>query len=84
VLDMTAAERELDYRPVVRYADAIQDTARWLLEHVKGRAWQQALSPLAEASEALFPYQEEDAVIRKLLAETDRNGKSVPLNGRRS
>jgi hypothetical protein len=70
VLDMTAAERDLDYRPVVRYADSVLDTVRWLLEHVKGRAWQEALPPLAAASEALFPYQEEDAVIRELLGET--------------
>jgi hypothetical protein len=66
---MTAAERDLDYRPVVRYADAVQDTARWLLEHVIGRAWQEALPPLAQAAEAIFPYQEEDAVIRELLGE---------------
>jgi hypothetical protein len=69
VLDMTAAERDLDYRPVVRYAAAVQDTARWPLEHVEGRAWQEALPPLARAADAIFPYQEEDAVIRELLGE---------------
>jgi nucleoside-diphosphate-sugar epimerase len=69
VLDMTAAERDLGYRPVVGYAGAVQDTARWLLEHVNGHAWQDALPPLAQAAEAIFPYQDEDAVIRELLGE---------------
>lgn len=71
VLDMTAAERDLGYRPVVRYADAVQETARWLVEHVKGRAWQEALPPLAPAAEALFPYEQEDAVVRALLGDSE-------------
>ena len=70
VLDMTAAERDLGYRPVARYVDAVQETARWLIGHVKGRAWQEALPPLAPAAEALFPYEEEDAVVRTLLRGT--------------
>jgi len=67
VLDMAAAERDIGYHPLVRYADAVQDTARWLIDHVKGRAWQDALPPLAPAAEAIFPYEEEDAVLRALL-----------------
>ena len=70
VLDMTAAERDLGYRPVASYVDAVQETARWLIGHVKGRAWQEALPPLAPAAEALFPYEEEDAVVRTLLRGT--------------
>lgn len=56
VLDMTAAERELGYRPVVRYDEAVRQTARWLLEHVE----------LRPTGAALFPYAEEDAVVRAL------------------
>jgi len=67
VLDMTAAEHELGYRPIVRYPDAVHETARWLIDHVNGRAWQEALPPLAPAAAALFPYREEDAAVRALL-----------------
>ena len=40
VFDMTAAERELGYRPVATYADAVQETCAWLVAEIEsGRDW---------------------------------------------
>ena len=72
VLDMTAAERELGYRPLVSYGDAVKQTAHWLLEHVEGRAWREALPALAPAADALFPYEQEDFAVRALLGPVDQ------------
>jgi nucleoside-diphosphate-sugar epimerase len=56
VLDMHAAERELGYRPVARYADAVRATVEWL--RGEQRDWSDTY--LAR----YFDYAAEDAVIR--------------------
>jgi nucleoside-diphosphate-sugar epimerase len=39
VVDMRAAERELGYRPVTMYADAVRETCTWLVEEGAHRDW---------------------------------------------
>ncbi len=36
VFDMTAAERELGYRPVTTYAEAVKETCAWLVAELEG------------------------------------------------
>jgi nucleoside-diphosphate-sugar epimerase len=41
IVSMEAAERELGYRPVTRYPDAVQETCAWLVgELERGRSWE--------------------------------------------
>jgi nucleoside-diphosphate-sugar epimerase len=39
VVDMAAAERELGYRPVTTYAEAVEDTVAWLVAGAAARDW---------------------------------------------
>ena len=39
IVDMTLAEKELGYRPVVSYAEAVRDTCAWLAEEATRRDW---------------------------------------------
>jgi nucleoside-diphosphate-sugar epimerase len=57
VVDMAAAERELGYRPVATYAEAVEATVRWLLD---------ASPPLGEYMETFFDYEAEDEYVRRL------------------
>lgn len=57
VVDMSTAERELGYRPVATYAEAVEDTVVWLLE---------ASPPLGEYMETYFDYEAEDEYVRGL------------------
>ncbi|MFF2848085.1 NAD-dependent epimerase/dehydratase family protein [Streptomyces sp. NPDC058001] len=64
VYDMTAAERELGYRPVTTYLDALPETVAWLTERVRGRDWREAFPVMAAAYDPmgdLFDYAAEDA-----------------------
>ncbi|MFC7307979.1 NAD-dependent epimerase/dehydratase family protein [Streptomyces monticola] len=64
VLDMTAAERELGYRPVTTYAESLPETVEWLSRHLNGRDWREAFPKMAAAydpSGDLFDYAAEDA-----------------------
>ncbi|MFI2412705.1 NAD-dependent epimerase/dehydratase family protein [Streptomyces sp. NPDC018947] len=61
VCDMTAAARQLGYRPVVRYADSLPDTVAWIEERLAGRDWREAYPEMAEAYGDLFDYAAEDA-----------------------
>ncbi|MEG3628097.1 NAD-dependent epimerase/dehydratase family protein [Streptomyces poriticola] len=61
VCDMSAAERELGYRPVVRYADTLPDTIAWIEGHLDGRDWREAYPKMARAYGDLFDYTAEDA-----------------------
>lgn len=54
VLDMAAAERELGYRPVATYADAVEETVAWLLAE---------RPPLDEYMATFFDYEAEDAFL---------------------
>ncbi|MGH3009075.1 MAG: NAD-dependent epimerase/dehydratase family protein [Gaiellaceae bacterium] len=61
VLDMTAAERELGYRPVTTYPEAVGETCEWLSgELERGRDWK------GTYLEATLDYAAEDAAIASL------------------
>ncbi len=59
VLDMSAAETELGYRPVAAYPEAVRATVEWLLEAIGDRPWREVLnrSPYLET---MFDYARED------------------------
>ncbi|MGW4748065.1 NAD-dependent epimerase/dehydratase family protein [Streptomyces sp. NPDC004290] len=61
VYDMTAAERELGYRPVVGYAESLPATVEWLAERLSGRDWLEAFPKLAGYGQDWFDYAAEDA-----------------------
>lgn len=61
VYDMTAAERELGYRPVVSYAESLPATVEWLAGHLAGREWREAFPNLAKYGVDFFDYAAEDA-----------------------
>jgi nucleoside-diphosphate-sugar epimerase len=61
VFDMSAAERELGYRPVVSYAGSLPETVEWLTGALRGRDWREAFPLLAQAYPDLFDYAAEDA-----------------------
>ncbi|MFD3726159.1 NAD-dependent epimerase/dehydratase family protein [Streptomyces sp. NPDC058671] len=61
VYDMTAAERELGYRPVVSYAGSLPETVEWLTGHLAGREWREAFPGLAKYGVDFFDYAAEDA-----------------------
>lgn len=58
---MTAAERELGYRPVVSYADSLAPTVKWLSGRLAGREWREAFPGLAKYQVDFFDYAAEDA-----------------------
>ncbi|MCT9145434.1 NAD-dependent epimerase/dehydratase family protein [Streptomyces violarus] len=68
VCDMSAAERELGYRPVVRYADTLPETIAWIEEQLAGRDWREAYPKMVQAYGDLFDYAAEDAWL------AERNG----------
>ena len=58
---MEAAERELGYRPVTTYREAVKETCAWLVgELERGRSWDD--SYIAES----LDYASEDAAIASL------------------
>jgi nucleoside-diphosphate-sugar epimerase len=63
VLDMTAAERELGYRPVTRYAASLPATVGFLRERLGDHAdWRDAFPAMARSyGDGLFDYAAEDA-----------------------
>ncbi|WP_209438800.1 NAD-dependent epimerase/dehydratase family protein [Streptomyces durhamensis] len=61
VFDMSAAQRELGYRPVVSYADSLPETVEWLTGVLAGRDWRECFPLLARAYPRLFDYAAEDA-----------------------
>ncbi|MDT0610928.1 NAD-dependent epimerase/dehydratase family protein [Streptomyces lancefieldiae] len=60
VCDMTAAERQLGYRPVVRYAETLPETVAWIEERLAGRDWREAYPKMSAAYGDLFDYAAED------------------------
>ncbi|MFB7917274.1 NAD-dependent epimerase/dehydratase family protein [Streptomyces sp. NPDC056061] len=71
VYDMTAAERELGYRPVTDYADSLPETVEWLAGQLDGRDWTEAFPAMLRAyGQQLFDYAAEDA----WLESYDRKG----------
>lgn len=65
VADLTAAGRELGYRPVTTYAGAAAETVIWLNDQVAHTDWRQRL-PQVAALGHFFDYQAEDAFLRQL------------------
>ncbi|WP_217143657.1 NAD(P)-dependent oxidoreductase [Streptomyces sp. AC627_RSS907] len=60
VCDMTAAERQVGYRPVVRYAETLPETVAWIEERLAGRDWREAYPKMFAAYGDLFDYAAED------------------------
>ncbi|MFJ5730240.1 NAD-dependent epimerase/dehydratase family protein [Streptomyces paradoxus] len=61
VCDMSAAERELGYRPVVSYQDSLPETVEWLTRRLSEQDWRDAFPSLARFYPDLFDYAAEDA-----------------------
>ncbi|MGP4090778.1 NAD-dependent epimerase/dehydratase family protein [Streptomyces sp. KR55] len=61
VCDMSAAQRELGYRPVVRYAETLPETVEWIERRLSGRDWREAYPKMVQAYGDLFDYAAEDA-----------------------
>jgi nucleoside-diphosphate-sugar epimerase len=58
IVSMGAAERELDYRPVTTYPEAVKETCAWLVgELERGRSWE------GSYIEASLDYAAEDEVL---------------------
>lgn len=67
VLDMSAAERDLGYRPVAGYADAVVDTCAWLRDVTAGRPWREVLPEIPELyGERFADYAIEDELLASL------------------
>lgn len=66
VLDMSAAEAELGYRPVVSYPEAVRETCAWLVAESGAGRWRNELPPYMGA---MFDYAAEDAFLASLTAE---------------
>ncbi|MGX1914888.1 NAD-dependent epimerase/dehydratase family protein [Streptomyces phaeochromogenes] len=64
VCDMTAAERELGYRAVARYAETLPDTVAWIERQLAGRDWREAYPKMFQNYGDLFDYAAEDAWLR--------------------
>lgn len=67
VYDMTAAERELGYRPVTGYVESLPATVEWLASRLHGREWTEAFPRMAAnyGRDTLFNYADEDAWLRR-------------------
>ncbi|MCZ9347818.1 NAD(P)-dependent oxidoreductase, partial [Streptomyces sp. TRM76130] len=62
VCSMEAAERELGYRPVTRYAEALPETVAFIEERLSGgRDWREEYPKMVQAYGDLFDYAAEDA-----------------------
>ncbi|GAB2851215.1 hypothetical protein GCM10027074_17360 [Streptomyces deserti] len=61
VCDMSAARRELGYRPVVSYTESLPKTVDWLTRRLSERDWREAFPILARVYPGLFDYAAEDA-----------------------
>ncbi|MFJ8653373.1 NAD-dependent epimerase/dehydratase family protein [Streptomyces rochei] len=61
VCDMTEAQRQLGYRPVVRYAETLPETVAFIEQRLAGRDWREAYPKMFENYGDLFDYAAEDA-----------------------
>ncbi|MFE5600660.1 NAD-dependent epimerase/dehydratase family protein [Streptomyces coelicoflavus] len=61
VCDMSAAEDQLGYHPVARYADTLPETVAFVEERLAGRDWREAYPKMVAAYGDLFDYAAEDA-----------------------
>jgi nucleoside-diphosphate-sugar epimerase len=60
VVDMSAAQRDVGYRPVVRYEEGVQAACEWLVEATRDRDWREVLPAHARYYADLFDYAAED------------------------
>ncbi|MFF7644984.1 NAD-dependent epimerase/dehydratase family protein [Streptomyces canus] len=63
VADMSAAERELGYRPVLSYTESLPETVDWLARRLDRQDWREAFPALAGVYPDLFDYPAEDAFV---------------------
>lgn len=64
VFDMSAAERQLGYRPVVaRYPDRLAETVAFIEGQLAGRDWKEAYPKMFQTYGDLFDYAAEDAYL---------------------
>ncbi|MBO1332376.1 NAD(P)-dependent oxidoreductase [Streptomyces sp. VRA16 Mangrove soil] len=62
IVDMSAAERELGYKPVTSYAEALPETVEWLTARLRERDWQDGFPKMvASYTTGIFDYAAEDA-----------------------
>ncbi|MBT2439117.1 NAD-dependent epimerase/dehydratase family protein [Streptomyces sp. ISL-36] len=61
VYGMTAAEKELGYRPVVSYEESLPATVEWLTAQLAVREWREAFPGLVKYQVDFFDYAAEDA-----------------------
>jgi nucleoside-diphosphate-sugar epimerase len=66
LVDMSKAERELGYRPVTTWADAIGSQLDWLIDATHDRDWREVLPRGAQYLR--FDYDAEDELVRSLTA----------------
>jgi nucleoside-diphosphate-sugar epimerase len=64
VVDTSAAETEVGYRPVTTYPDGVRAACEWLVEATRGRDWREVLPSHARYYGELFDYEAEDAALR--------------------
>jgi nucleoside-diphosphate-sugar epimerase len=64
IVDMSAAERDLGYRPATTWDDAIDAQVEWLIEATRDREWQEVLPRGAQYLQ--FDYDGEDALVADL------------------
>jgi nucleoside-diphosphate-sugar epimerase len=60
VVDMSAAEGEVGYRPVTTYAHGVRAACEWLVEGTRSRDWREVLPAHARYYGKLFDYAAED------------------------
>jgi nucleoside-diphosphate-sugar epimerase len=66
VYDMTAAERELGYRPVTDYARSLPETVEWLAARLADGDWTEVFPAMLRAyGRKLFDYAAEDAWLER-------------------
>ena len=61
---MTKAERELGYRPVTTWGDALPRQVRWLIDATRDRDWREVLTRGADYLK--FEYEAEDELVAGL------------------
>ena len=68
VLDMTDAEFDVGYRPVVRYETAVRRTCEWLVERARELPWQEVAPRMLQYGPSSFDYEAEDELVERLKA----------------
>jgi nucleoside-diphosphate-sugar epimerase len=67
LVDTSAAEREVGYRPVTDYPKGVRVACEWLVEATRGRNWREVLPSHARYYADLFDYAAEDACLARKI-----------------